>query len=96
MLAPPQDGIEIDVERKRKEYEFELITRMLAMHELGHVFGLFPGTNKVDPTDDELKAAHCQNDCVMWWQVDLERYKKIVMHPFCQSCLAKLRQFFIE
>jgi predicted Zn-dependent protease len=69
---------------------------MPAMHELGHVFGLLPGTSKQNPTDEELRQAHCLNECVMYWYLNSEFCEKIKAEPFCPSCLEKLKQFFIE
>jgi hypothetical protein len=75
--------------------EFLLSTQILTMHELGHVFGLFPGTGAINPTDEELQHAHCLNDCAMYWCLDDEFCKKIKDKPFCSSCSKKLKQFFI-
>ncbi len=78
-------------------YLFYFCTQMLIMHELGHVFGLFPGRGNKNPTDQELAESHCPNiDCVMFWQANTDFNKKIQLNPFCPSCLKKLRQFFLE
>lgn len=81
--------------REKRIYNFLLHTKMLVMHELGHVFGLFPGTGKTDPTDQELKESHCQNECVMYWEENAALHEKIAKKPFCSSCEEKLKQFFI-
>lgn len=94
-LLEPVPG-ESEENKKQREFAFHLFTQMITMHELGHVFGLFPGTSTPNPTDDELKAVHCQNECVMWWEVDFARLKKIKDKPFCPSCLAKLKKYFIN
>lgn len=78
-----------------KRFRFLLATQMLTMHELGHVFGLFPGIGVKNQTEEELKNSHCLNECVMYWCESSELYKKIAHQPFCPSCLEKLRQFFI-
>jgi hypothetical protein len=84
-------------EKKKRRLDFSLSMQMLVMHELGHVFGLFTkGTGKENPTDEEIKATHCLNDCVMYWQDDDELNKKIEPHPFCPSCLEKLKEYFVE
>lgn len=83
-------------ENKKRWFSSLLTIQMITMHELGHVFGLFPGNNILNPTDDELKASHCQNDCVMWWQVNFALYQRITGRPFCPSCLSKLKRFFIQ
>ena len=81
---------------KRKS-RFLLSVQMLTMHELGHVFGLFPGNSKKeDLSDEELEASHCLKDCVMHFRENPERDKKIADNPFCSECLAKLKQFFIK
>lgn len=87
---------ESDEENKKRRSRFLLDTQMLAMHELGHVFGLLQGTGNHNPTDEELKAAHCLNECVMYWRLDSKLCEKIKNNPFCPSCLEKLKQFFIE
>jgi len=87
---------ESEKDRKKRRSEFILATKMLTIHELGHVFGLFPGTGKEDPTDEELKESHCQDDCVMYWKLDAELNKKIEGRPFCPSCLEKLKDYFLE
>ena len=94
-LLQPVDG-ESEEDTKKRRSDFFLYTQMVTMHELGHVFGLFPGTGKEDPTDEESREAHCLDECVMWWQENHELYKKIQRKPFCQSCLKKLKQFFIK
>ncbi len=82
-------------QKEKRQFNFFLATRILTMHELGHVFGLFPGTDKEDPTDDELKESHCPNQCAMYWRLDIKLIKKIAGQPFCQSCLEELKKFFI-
>ena len=94
-LLQPIDG-ENEEDTKKRRVDFHLSTQMITMHELGHVFGLFLGTGKEDPTDEERKEAHCLNECVMWWQYNNELYKKIVDRPFCPSCLEKLKNYFLE
>lgn len=94
-LLQPVTG-ESDKEKEKRQFDFSLATRMLTMHELGHVFGLFPGTGKKNPTDEELKEAHCLNECVMHWKEDSDLERKIKDRPFCPSCLEKLKQFFIK
>lgn len=81
-------------EDPKKNSEFQLMTQMLVMHEFGHVFGLFPGNGKIKPTDEELRDTHCQNDCVMFWRIELERSKRIQSQPFCNSCIVKLKEYF--
>ena len=93
-LLQPVAG-ENDEDKQKRRVHFWLSTQMLAMHELGHVFGLFIGTGGKDPTDQELKNAHCLNECVMYWREEDDLYKKIMGRPFCPSCLEKVKQFFI-
>ncbi len=81
---------------QKRQSEFFLSTQMRTIHELGHVFGLFPGTSKENPSDEEIKKTHCQKNCVMYWQLNTELLKKIELSPFCPDCLEKLKQFFIE
>ncbi|MEK7500734.1 MAG: hypothetical protein AAB642_01255 [Patescibacteria group bacterium] len=87
---------ESDGDKMKRRIRFWLATQMLAMHELGHIFGLFPGTSAKDPSNQELKEAHCLNQCVMYWQEDTGLERKIWHKPFCPSCLEKLKQFFVE
>lgn len=94
-LLQPLRG-ESDADKNKRQLNFGLSTQMLTMHELGHVFGLFKGTGTENPTDEELKKSHCLNECVMQFRESTERDKKITDNPFCQSCLIKLKQFFIK
>lgn len=90
--------IEGESERNKKERlnNFSLGIQMLTMHELGHVFGLWPGTGKENPSDEELKESHCQNECVMSWRAQENFGKKIRHKPFCDDCVIKLKEYFIE
>lgn len=62
---------------------FELLTRLIAIHELGHVFGL-----------ERIENGHCKNDCAMSSKVDFEFKQSIQNNPLCPSCLEKLRAYF--
>ena len=82
---------------KNREMRYHLSTRMLALHELGHVFGLFPGEIRAtEPTDEDFKNDHCQNDCAMYWCENKEREGRIQKAPFCFSCILQLKEFFLE
>jgi hypothetical protein len=95
LLQPVKGESKEDAEKRRLDYW--LSTKMLEMHEDGHVFDLFSlGTDKEDPDDEDLLATHCLNDCVMHFYEDPERDKKVADNPFCTSCLEKLKEFFIE
>lgn len=96
LLYPPPNGeVESDEIKKEKAFAFHLVTWMLTMHELGHVFGLGTETNSLDPTDNDFKIAHCQNECVMYWMGSLDLYKKIIKQPFCEECKKGLKQHFV-
>ncbi len=82
-LLDPVDK-ETDSEKRKRLYYYHLHTRLNTMHELGHVWGLCT-----------RQEAHCQNDCVMWWQENPELYNKIKNWAFCPECLVKLKQYFI-
>lgn len=93
---PPATN-ESEESKKKRQSEFSLSIQMFVMHELGHVFGLFTkGTGKENPSDEELKASHCLNECVMYWRDDPELNKIIEGRPFCLSCLEKLKDYFLE
>lgn len=99
-------------DRKKRLALFSLFVQMMFWHELGHVAELYPKTGPADPTDEELKNMHCQNDCVMYWQHSDDLFNRIkarsdaeavwsnkknkIFNPFCQECLAKLQEFFIK
>ena len=67
--------------------DFLLRTQMLTMHELGHVFGLFTEVGSQDPTDEEMKKMHCQNNCAMHIYREIDQEREIRNRPFCPSCL---------
>ncbi len=81
------------IERQRREFCFWIAVHMLALHEFCHVLGLFPGTDAKDPTDEELKNAHCQNEkCVMWWREPEYYSEDTQINPLCPTCLQKLKE----
>ena len=83
-------------DRKKRQADFLFGTQRRTIHEIGHFFGLFPGIDSLNPTDEERKWSHCLNECVMYWRDDANLHKKIQDNPFCPSCLEKLKQYFIE
>ncbi|OGH93101.1 MAG: hypothetical protein A2563_00225 [Candidatus Magasanikbacteria bacterium RIFOXYD1_FULL_40_23] len=76
--------------------KFNLFLKMRTVHELGHVFGLWPNTAPINATDEEMAQAHCPNYCVMYWTLKEDFIEKIRTRPFCPSCLAQLKSFFIK
>lgn len=92
-LLQPVSG-ESEGDKKKRQLDYFFGTQKLAIHDLGHVLGLFPeAPNKSDPTDEEIKETHCLNKCVMCWEIEV--WKNLKHNPFCPSCLEKLQQFFI-
>mgnify|MGYP001598158282 CR=1 FL=1 len=91
LQAKPDESAEA---KEKRLFNFWLSTKLNAMHELGHVFGLFPGNSA--QTELERERAHCLNKCVMYWQEYGDLYEKIANQPFCPSCLEKLKKYFSE
>lgn len=89
LQAKPDESAEA---KEKRLFNFWLDTKLNAMHELGHVFGLFPGNGA--QTEQERERAHCLNECVMYWLEDDGLYEKIADRPFCPSCLEKLKKYF--
>ncbi len=90
-------GEESEKVKGEKRIAFSLLVQMFVIHELCHVLGRFSsGPAMKDASDEELKASHCQNDCVMRWRLDTELIKKIANQPLCSSCREELPKFFIE
>ena len=91
----PVNG-ESSQDAKKRLSSFRLATRMITVHELGHVFGLFPGTTNQNPNDRELTESHCPNECAMYCWANDDLVQKIKDRPLCPSCLEKLKQWFVE
>ncbi len=91
-LLQPIDG-EKDEDRKKRQLDYFLGTQLVAIHECGHKFNLYPGTCVQNPTNKEIEKAHCPNKCVMSW--DMETWKKSRHKPYCTECLTNLEQNFI-
>ena len=72
-----------------------LYTRMIIIHELGHVFRLGL-TKKENSTHEEVLNGHCTNTCVMNSRWDIPFYISIQDNPLCPSCLEELKKYFIE
>lgn len=89
LQAKPDESAEA---KEKRLFNFWLGTKLNTMHELGHVFGLFPGNGA--QTEQEREQAHCLNECVMYWREDNGLYEKIADQPFCPSCLEKLKRYF--
>jgi predicted Zn-dependent protease len=70
------------------------------MHEVGHVFGLVPGTRT---TNVEMSLGlHCTNRCIMrqglrvpydWQVITADRLQG---HEFCADCRRDLKRYFCE
>ncbi|MBI2037938.1 MAG: hypothetical protein HYT15_03380 [Candidatus Magasanikbacteria bacterium] len=95
-LLRPVNGEDNRTAEENEDSISSLYLLMLTMHELGHIFGLFPYSGPANASDEDLKQAHCQNECVMYWTFNEEMLKKIRGWPFCPSCLAKLKEFFLK
>ena len=79
LLEPnPKDT---DENKKKKESLFFLVSHMITIHELAHVFGVY-------------KNGHCLNECVMRKHEDINLYTKIQDDPFCSDCKQKLPLLF--
>ncbi len=87
---------ETDGDIKNRQFYFWLFTQMVVMHEFGHVFDLFSNPVPANITDEEIKNSHCLDECVMYWWISNDLHEKIKDHPFCPSCLEKLKQYFID
>lgn len=71
------------------------------LHEIGHVFGL-PGDTRTKQISLSL-GRHCTNECVMrqglmvprdWIYFTEQRINSTSDSPYCELCLAELRNFF--
>jgi len=87
---------ETDENKKNRQFNFWLGTKLNTIHELGHAFGLFPGIGVENPTEEQREKAHCPNECVMYWRENDDLYKKIADEPFCPSCREKLKEYFAK
>ena len=74
----------------------QLVIEAITAHEVGHLFGLWPGT-----TGEARYAFHCpEPSCVMqqlWQPVDwIAKGKALQMgrSPFCTGCLTYLHRYF--
>jgi predicted Zn-dependent protease len=74
--------------------------KTVAMHELGHVFGLIPDNRKVNV--EYSLGKHCTNRCIMRQGLqiptDFIRYTedRLAGIPFCTQCLYDLRRYFTK
>lgn len=94
-IARPKVGTAISTFRLGA-YPFTVL-KTVAMHELGHVFGV-PGRDRKDV--DRTRGAHCGNRCIMrypektpedWEAYTWDRFK---YGPFCENCMEDLRRYF--
>ncbi len=93
-LLQPVIG-ESEEDRQERHSSFALNLRMLVIHEFGHVFDSDPDLNLPhNPTIEQMRASHCQNECVMRSGNSEELSHKIRHRPFCPDCLKKRRAFF--
>ena len=72
---------------------FLLLTRMVTIHELGHVFRLGI-TQKSGASHEEIESGHCKNNCVMSLNTGIEFRESIQDNPLCPSCLENFRAYF--
>lgn len=63
----------------------------IAIHELGHLFGL-PSPDRKDEIalSPVNQARHCANNCIMYHTLE----ESIRNNFFCQTCLKELQEFF--
>jgi hypothetical protein len=100
----PQTGAVVSTYRLRNGYErlrptdIEQCLMTIIMHEVGHIFGLWPAGS-----GERCYLHHCppQNRCVMRAMFRLDTDALIATRdrvsfgkPFCDGCLANLRQYF--